>query len=163
MTAPPSAREMGAMSSHFRFQLASSGARSRPVWAAVLSDKFQGAKVVTVTPSASTAPSGANYFAAAGVEQIRAPAGKEFSITLPANHTTGYSWRLASALDPATLSLTGNVYHESTSGAVGASGEEVWTFSAQTKGTVELDFEYVRPFEKNEPPAKTAKFSVVIK
>ena len=45
---------------------------------------------------------------------------------------------------------------------VGAGGEEVWTFSAPTKGTTQLIFEYVRPFEKNTPPAKTAKFSVVI-
>ncbi len=81
---------------------------------------------------------------------------------LPANHTTGYSWRLATPLDPASLNLIGNVYHESTSGKVGASGEEVWTFSAQAPGTVQLDFEYVRSFEKSAPPAKTAKFFVVV-
>jgi inhibitor of cysteine peptidase len=126
--------------------------------------KFQGAKVTAVTPSAgAAAPSGADNFGTVGVEQIRALAGKEFSITLPANHTTGYSWRLATPLDPATLNLIGNVYHESTSGKVGASGEEVWTFSAQTQGTAQLNFEYVRSFEKTAPPAKTAKFSVVIK
>jgi predicted secreted protein len=125
--------------------------------------KFQGAKVTTVTPVAgAAAPSGADNFGTVGVEQIRAVAGKEFSITLPANHTTGYSWRLATPLDPATLNLIGNVYHESTSGKVGASGEEVWTFSAPTQGAVQLNFEYVRSFEKTAPPAKTAKFSVVI-
>jgi predicted secreted protein len=125
--------------------------------------KFQGTKVTTVTSSASAAAlSGANYFAAAGVERIRAVAGKDFSITLQANHTTGYSWRLAGELDPATLKLVGNVYNEATSGTVGRSGEEVWTFSAQTPGTVQLNFEYVRPFEKNTPPIKTAQFSVWI-
>jgi predicted secreted protein len=125
--------------------------------------KFSGAKVTSVTPLASAAASaGAANFATVGVEQIRALAGKEFSVTLPANHTTGYSWRLATPLDPASLNLIGNVYHESTSGKVGASGEEVWTFSAQAPGTVQLDFEYVRSFEKTAPPAKTAKFSVVI-
>jgi predicted secreted protein len=125
--------------------------------------KFQGAKVTTVVPSAgAAAPAGAGNFGTVGVEQIRALAGKEFSITLPANHTTGYSWRLATPLDPANLSLIGNVYHESTSGKVGASGEEVWTFSAPTRGTVQLNFEYIRSFEKTAPPAKTAKFSVAI-
>lgn len=125
--------------------------------------KFQGAKVTTVAPSASAAaPSGADNFGTVGVEQIRVVAGKEFSITLPANHTTGYSWRLATPLDPAILNLIGNVYHESTSGKVGASGEEVWTFSAQTQGTVQLNFEYIRSFEKTAAPAKTAKFSVAI-
>jgi predicted secreted protein len=125
--------------------------------------KFQGAKVTTVTPSASAAaPPGADNFGTVGVEQIRAVAGKEFSIALPANHTTGYSWRLATPLDPVILNLIGNVYHESTSGKVGASGEEVWTFSTQTQGTVQLNFEYIRSFEKTAPAAKTAKFSVVI-
>lgn len=125
--------------------------------------KFQGAKVTSVMPSVSTAsPSSPDNFAAAGVEQIRALAGKEFSIMLPANHTTGYSWRLATQLDPASVTLIGDEYHESTSGAVGAPGEEVWTFSAQSKGTVQLEFEYVRPFEKNIPPAKTTRFSVVV-
>jgi predicted secreted protein len=125
--------------------------------------KFQGAKVTGVKPSERTSESsGADNFGAAGVEEIRALAGKEFSITLPANHTTGYSWRLATKLDPATLALISNTYNESTSGMVGASGEEVWTFSAPTKGTTQLTFEYARPFEKNTPPAKTAKFSVMI-
>lgn len=125
--------------------------------------QFQGARVASVTPLAGAAvPAGADNFGTVGVEQIRAVAGKEFSITLPANHTTGYSWRLATPLAAATLDLIGNVYHESTSGKVGASGEEVWTFSAQTQGTVQLDFEYVRSFEKTASPAKTAKFSVVI-
>jgi predicted secreted protein len=125
--------------------------------------KFQGAKLVAVKPAPRTAAApSADDFATAGVAEVRALAGKEFSITLPANHTTGYGWRLATQLDPATLKLQGTVYHESTSGMVGASGEEVWTFTAGAQGTVPLTFEYTRPFEKNTPPAKTAKFSVVI-
>ncbi|MFZ0882723.1 MAG: protease inhibitor I42 family protein [Candidatus Acidiferrales bacterium] len=125
--------------------------------------KFQGAKVTAVKASDRTSESsGAGGFGTAGVEEIRAVAGKEFSIKLPANHTTGYSWRLTTKLDPATLTLVSNTYNESTSGMVGASGEEVWTFSAPTKGTTQLVFEYVRPFEKNTPPIKIANFSVVI-
>ena len=125
--------------------------------------KFQGAKVTAVRASEGTSGSSdANNFGAAGVEEIRALVGKEFSITLPANHTTGYSWRLATQLDPPTLKLLDTTYHESTSGAVGAPGEEVWTFTGQTPGQTQLNFEYVRPFEKNSPPAKIANFSVVI-
>jgi predicted secreted protein len=45
---------------------------------------------------------------------------------------------------------------------VGAPGEEVWTFEAVGKGTVQLDFEYVRPFEKDAKPVKIARYSVVI-
>jgi predicted secreted protein len=125
--------------------------------------KFQGAKVTAVRASDRTGESSdAGSFGTAGVEQIRALAGKEFSITLPANHTTGYSWRLTTKLDPATLTLISNTYNASTSGRVGAGGEEVWTFTAPTKGTTQLTFEYARPFENNVPPAKTVKFSVVV-
>ena len=96
---------------------------------------------------------------AEGVEQIRVLAGKQFSITLNANHTTGYSWRLAKPLDPATLRQISDDYHAATSDAVGAPGEEVWTFESVAAGNVELDFEYVRPFEKDAKPMKTAKYS----
>lgn len=125
--------------------------------------KFQGTRVTSVVPSkGSSSPSGANTFGNAGVEQIRALAGKEFSITLHANHTTGYSWRLATTLDPANLKLISNVYNVSASHALAAPGLEVWTFGTEGQGTVLLHFEYVRPFEKDTPPVKTADFSVVI-
>ena len=125
--------------------------------------KFQGTRVTSVVPlKGSSSPSGANTFGNAGVEQIRALAGKEFSITLHANHTTGYSWRLATTLDPANLKLISNVYNASASHALAAPGLEVWTFGTEGQGTVLLHFEYVRPFEKDTPPVKTADFSVVI-
>jgi predicted secreted protein len=127
---------------------------------------FQGAKVAKVqgaAPRTAAIPTNATGFdVAAGVEQIRVLAGKQFSITLAANHTTGYSWRLATALDSATLNLISNDYHAGASDALGAPGEEVWTFESVAPGAVELDFEYVRPFEKDAKPVKRAKYSVVI-
>jgi predicted secreted protein len=125
--------------------------------------KFEGIRVASVVASKdSSAPSGANTFGTAGVEQIRVLAGQEFSITLHANHTTGYSWRLVTTLDPANLKLIGNVYNVSTSHSLGAPGVEVWTFGTAAKGTVQLHFELVRPWDKDAPPAKTADYSVVI-
>jgi predicted secreted protein len=127
--------------------------------------KFQGARVSAVLPAShQLESSGAQGFGTAGVEQIRVLAGKEFSITLAANHTTGYSWRLATTLDPATLKQISNTYTERTSdaGEVGAPGEEVWTFATTTQGTVPLLFEYVRPFEKDAKPARTSKFLILI-
>jgi predicted secreted protein len=60
------------------------------------------------------------------------------------------------------LKQIGDDYHASDSGAVGAPGEEVWTFEAVGKGTVQLVLEYVRPFEKDAKPVKTARYSVAI-
>jgi predicted secreted protein len=127
--------------------------------------KFQGARVSAVLPAShQLESSGAQGFSTAGVEQIRVLAGKEFSITLVANHTTGYSWRLATTLDPATLKQISSTYTERTSdaGVAGAPGEEVWTFATTAQGTVPLIFEYVRPFEKGAKPVKTSRFLVLI-
>lgn len=128
---------------------------------------FQGARVANVSaaavPQAAAIPTNSTGFdVAEGVEQIRVLAGKQFSIMLNANHTTGYSWRLAKPLDPVMLKLISDDYHAATSDAVGAPGEEAWTFEAVAAGNVELDFEYVRPFEKDAKPVKTAKYSIVI-
>lgn len=130
---------------------------------------FQSARVSNVTaaaadaPRAATIPSSSTGFdVASGVEEIRVLAGKQFSITLIANRTTGYSWRLPAPPDPAMLKQISNEYHAADSGAVGAPDEEVWTFESVGKGVVQLDFEYVRPFEKDAKPVKKAKYSVVI-
>ena len=94
---------------------------------------------------------------------IETKVGDTFTIPLEANHTTGYSWRLAQTPDPAILKQAGEKYEEDNSGGVGAGGVETWTFQAMAKGTVTLVFEYARPFEKNVPPAKTSKFKITIK
>ena len=128
---------------------------------------FQGARVSSVAAAAAPraaeiAASSGGFDVAGGVEEIRVLAGKQFSITLAANRTTGYAWRLATPLDPVMLKQISNDYHAADSGALGAPGEEVWTFESIVQGTVQLNFEYVRPFEKNAKPVKTAKYSVVI-
>jgi predicted secreted protein len=94
---------------------------------------------------------------------IESKVGDTFTIPLEANHTTGYSWRLAQTPDPAILKQAGEKYEEDNSGGVGAGGVETWTFQAMARGTVTLVFEYARPFEKNVPPAKTSKFKITIK
>jgi predicted secreted protein len=129
---------------------------------------FQAARVANVVPGAAPqatqiAPRSGGFDVAGGVDEIRVLAGKQFSLTLSANRTTGYSWRLAAPLDPAMLKQVSDDYHAADSGAVGAPGEEVWTFEAVGEGVVQLDFEYVRPFEKDAKPVKTAKYSIVIK
>ncbi len=94
---------------------------------------------------------------------IESKVGDRFTIPLEANHTTGYSWRLAQQPDPAILKQLGEKYDEDNSGSVGAGGIETWTFQAMAKGATTLVFEYARPFEKNVPPAKTSKFRITIK
>ena len=94
---------------------------------------------------------------------IEAKVGDTFTIPLEANHTTGYSWRLAQQPDPAILKQLGKKYDEDNSDRVGAGGVETWTFQAMAKGTATLVFEYARPWEKEAAPVDTAKYRVIIK
>lgn len=93
--------------------------------------------------------------AADNAGNIEARVGRDFVIMLPSNITTGYSWRLAGSL-PDTLKLKGQDYKvpKQSKGRVGAGGVEEWTFTPLGKGTATLAFEYVRPWEKDTPPAK---------
>ena len=86
-----------------------------------------------------------------------------FSVTLAANHTTGYSWRLAKPLDATILKNTSSIYNEPKSDLVGAPGTEVWTFEPVGKGATTMVMEYVRPWEKDAKPAKTQTFQVTVK
>ena len=98
----------------------------------------------------------------AQLEVINAVAGDEFSITLESNPTTGYSWQLAQPLDEEMVKLVSSEYVPSRTDLVGAGGEEKWTFLALNKGVVRIVLKYVRPWEKDKPPAKEKTFLVRI-
>jgi predicted secreted protein len=93
---------------------------------------------------------------------VRCTVGASFTIPLPANHTTGYSWRLAKAPSPDILKQGGETYSQDDSGLAGAGGKEMWSFEGMGPGTVELEFEYARPFEKNAAPLRIAKYKVEV-
>ena len=93
---------------------------------------------------------------------IHAKAGKEFSLTLKSNITTGYQWQLTKAVDKEFLILTGLRYITKQADLVGAGGKEEWTFKAVKPGTAVISFQYVRPWEKKVAPAKVKNFIVII-
>jgi predicted secreted protein len=95
--------------------------------------------------------------------EIHTIAGQSFTIALPANHTTGYSWRLARPLDLAVLRQANETYREDSSGRIGCGGKELWTFEALAAGATEIYFEYARPFEKDAAPVNTARYRIEIK
>lgn len=89
-------------------------------------------------------------------------AGNQFTIVLPSNQTTGYSWRMASQLNNNVVRQLGNRYVEPSEGMIGRGGTELWTFKAVGKGTQTISMEYVRPWEQNAQPAKKRTFSVTV-
>ncbi len=94
---------------------------------------------------------------------VAAEEGREFSIFLDSNRTTGYEWRLARPLDEGMVQLVRSEYAPPKGGLVGAGGQEEWVFLAKGSGETEILLEYVRPWEKGQPPATRARIRVSIK
>ena len=89
--------------------------------------------------------------------------GAVLEVRLEANHTTGYSWVFAPAVNPVLMRQGKTVYQEHVAGStVGAGGVEVWRFKAVKAGKQGLQFEYRRPWEKGSPPAKVVTFTVTV-
>jgi len=98
----------------------------------------------------------------AGERGIVTQAGKRFAVTLDANATTGFRWRLARPLDTHVVRLVGSEYRAPDVHRAGAGGKEVWTFEAVAPGRTIIAFEYVRPWEKDVPPARTRVVPVTV-
>lgn len=99
--------------------------------------------------------------------------GNQVTISLPANHTTGYSWRVKNDETDAISSEESNrastIKYSSTykeqlhkEGIVGVGGNEEWSFTAYKPGNVQIQLEYVRPWEKNPVAAdqRTLNFRI---
>jgi inhibitor of cysteine peptidase len=95
--------------------------------------------------------------------EVHATVGASFTIALPANHTTGYSWRLAQPLDPNILRQESETFSPDSVDKLGAGGKELWMFEALQKGTAEINFEYARPFEKDAAPVNKAKYRIEVR
>lgn len=94
---------------------------------------------------------------------INTTVGKEFVITLDANATTGYEWQLTNPIDNSLIKFVSSEYVPDKTGLVGSGGKSIWTFRAVQAGKAQLSFKYIRPWEKDAPPAKNAVCIVNIK
>lgn len=98
--------------------------------------------------------------AGAQADPIEVAVGSDFSITLASNPTTGYRWELAEPLDETLIKLVDSEYKAPRTKLAGAGGREVWTFKGIGQGHGVIELKYVRPWEKDAPPGKTAEFAV---
>jgi len=89
-------------------------------------------------------------------------AGHTFILRLRSNPTTGYIWELAEPLKEGILCFIDRKYQPDKTDRVGAGGAEIWTFKAEGKGEARINLKYVRPWEKDTPPAQTAQFRINI-
>lgn len=94
---------------------------------------------------------------------VRVEAGKDFSLVLESNPTTGYGWELASPPDEAVARFSGKGYRASAPGRMGSGGAETWTFRAQGKGLTVIFLRYVRPWEKGVEPIRQVAFVILVR
>jgi inhibitor of cysteine peptidase len=95
-------------------------------------------------------------------ERVSVRAGERFAVRLDANPTTGFRWRLATRPDPAVAAPAGSDYTPDAGGLVGSGGTETWRFDAVAPGRTRIVLEYVRPWEHDQPPARTHTVDVTV-
>jgi inhibitor of cysteine peptidase len=85
-------------------------------------------------------------------EMINTQVRHNFTITLPANPTTGYQWQLARPLNDKMIKLISSEYIADDTGLVGSGGKQVWKFRALKVGRAAIALKYVRSWEKDTKP-----------
>lgn len=95
--------------------------------------------------------------------RIEVATGKQFTLTVESNPSTGYQWQLASPVDEKKVKFLRSMFNAPNTDRVGAAGVELWIFEAVGAGDTTISLKYVRPWEKDKAPAETAKFDIVIK
>ena len=94
---------------------------------------------------------------------IQVAAGRTFTLVLPSNPTTGYSWRLLNAPRSSVVRLVGSEYRPSPSPTLGSGGEEHWTLQPVKSGSTYLKMDYVRSGKDHkDEAAKEIVLSVIV-
>jgi inhibitor of cysteine peptidase len=94
---------------------------------------------------------------------VTVAAGKEFSLVLDSNRTTGYGWDVEGAVDGKIVKQVGSDYRQPSTKLVGAGGADILKFRAVGKGKTVVALRYARPWEKNVEPARKALFVVIVR
>ena len=90
--------------------------------------------------------------------------GDTVTIQLVSNPTTGYLWKFGTPLyDETVMILRGDKYIKPQEQLCGAPGKRSLTFLAEGSGRTGVRLIYVRPWEKNSPPAKEFNLMVIVK
>jgi inhibitor of cysteine peptidase len=87
--------------------------------------------------------------------------GDALVISLPATSGTGYTWQ-AQPVAGGFVKQVGDPTFERDSTMPGASGHQVFHFGIGGSGTGTLEMHYLRPWEKDKPPAKVFKVTLTV-
>jgi len=84
--------------------------------------------------------------------------GEQFAIELNANASTGYLWEFNVRSGSVGVVSRSSFVHDPM--AIGGGATESTVFEAREAGTIEIDANWRRPWEKGTPPAKSIHFKI---
>ncbi len=94
--------------------------------------------------------------------QIKVKLGDKLRVALAGNITTGYAWEIAEN-NTNLLALQGEAeYQPEKTNRVGSGGTFIFTLKAVGKGNTSLKLIYRRPFEKDVPPIRDFRLTVMV-
>lgn len=88
--------------------------------------------------------------------------GDVLKISLPATPGTGYTWQ-AEPVAGGIMKQVGATSFKRDGATPGASGHQIFLFSVAAHGSGALDIRYLRPSEKDKPPAKVFKINLIVR
>jgi len=92
---------------------------------------------------------------------IELSSGSKLVVRLPAQMGTGYVWAVVKQ-DEKVLRLAGKNI-ESNHNLPGGTDAQVFDFSPVSVGSAEVEFAYKQPWQRDQPPARTFRFHVVVR
>lgn len=87
--------------------------------------------------------------------------GDALEISLPATSGTGYTWQ-PQPVAGGFVNPVGEPRFKRDSATPGAPGHQIFLFAVQASGNGALEMRYLRPWEKDTPPAKVFKIMLVV-
>ena len=86
----------------------------------------------------------------------------QFTVKLPRNATTGYMWVLDGSYTTSLITPIKQIYVEKSKKLIGGGGHDYWTFNVSAQAylvptSLQLTFDYVRPWENGVAKSQTIK------
>jgi inhibitor of cysteine peptidase len=88
--------------------------------------------------------------------------GDTLEVSLPATSGTGYTWQAAPIAD-SLVKPVGDMKFKVDNERPGATGHQIFRYSVESSGTGSLEMRYVRPWEKDTPPAKVFRILLIVR
>jgi len=88
--------------------------------------------------------------------------GDMLEVSLPATSGTGYTWQPAPIADPLAKPV-GDMKFKTDHEMPGATGHQIFRYSVDESGNGSIELRYIRPWEKDTPPAKVFKLLLIVR